>query len=158
MEHSFTLRSIIKDAQREEKSLFFALLNLKTSLILCNIVIQIWFLSHYNIPSPLTNYLCNLYWGLKAQVKARNWCTPYFEVRREVFQDDTLSPLIFLLAINPFLVALQSPNIPGYPVLWYFTDGPAKLLLCAFLHHVFTHKYCNRLKTRIMNSLLPWWQ
>ena len=114
MEHIFTLRSIIEDAQREEKPLFFALLDFKNAFGSVHHSYINLILRHYNIPSPLTNYIRNLYGGLKAQVKTKNWCTPYFEVRRGVFQSDTLSPLIFLLAINPVLVALQSPNIPGY--------------------------------------------
>ena len=40
-------------------------------------------------------------------MKSKTWSTPYFKVRRG-FKSDTLSPLIFLLATNPVLIALQT--------------------------------------------------
>ena len=92
---------MIEDAQKSEKPLFFALFDLKNAFASVHYSYIYRILNHYNILPPFQNYIHNLYGNLKAKVKTRNWTTPHFALRIGVFQGDTLSPLIFLLAIKP---------------------------------------------------------
>ena len=47
-------------------------------------------------------------------VSTKNWNTSVFSIQRGVFQGDTLSPLLFNLAINPLLAYLSTSEYCGY--------------------------------------------
>ena len=71
-------------------------------------------LSHCKLPQEVISYIANLYSKLTAYVKTKKWSTHKFKIIRGVFQGDTLSPLIFLIAFNPIIQLAQSLNTCGF--------------------------------------------
>ena len=47
-------------------------------------------------------------------VSTKEWSTPLLQIKCGVFQGDTLSPLLFLLAFNPLLHSIISHPSRGY--------------------------------------------
>ena len=84
-------------------------------------------LSYIKLPTSLISYISDGYSKLTASVKTKNWKTPMFEIKRGVFQGDTLSPVIFLTVFNPlvklagqlatsgFSLRTPVPNSAGLP-------------------------------------------
>ena len=118
-------------------------------------------LHHIQLPDNFVSYISESYAQLSGLVKTKHWRTPVFKIERGVFQKDTLSPLIFLVAFNPliefcnklpscgFCLKLPVPNSSGlHPIsfacnlcwmerelLWWAT----RMVLCC----------CQRIS--------PWW-
>ena len=81
-------------------------------------------ISNFQLSLP---HVTKSYAQLEGNVKTKKWRTPNFKIQRGVFQGDTLSPLIFLLAFNPlielcnnlpsggFSLKLPVPNSSGLP-------------------------------------------
>ena len=67
-------------------------------------------LSHCRLPQEITTYIADLYAKLIAYVKTKECFTDKFKIGRGVFQGDTFSPLIFLIAFNPIIQLAQSLN------------------------------------------------
>ena len=59
-------------------------------------------LHHVQLPHKFISYITFGYTHLSGKVKTKSLCTPSFKIERGVFQGDTLSPLIFLLAFKSF--------------------------------------------------------
>ena len=74
-------------------------------------------LSHIKAPLQLQQYIKNLYSSLSAYIYTKEWSTPTFPIKRGVFQGDTLSPLLFLIAFNPILQALCIHPTKGFSLL-----------------------------------------
>ena len=74
-------------------------------------------LSHIKAPLQLQQYIKNLYSSLSAYIYTKEWSTPTFPIKRVVFQGDTLSPLLFLIAFNPILQALCIHPTKGFSLL-----------------------------------------
>lgn len=56
----------------------------------------------------------SLYSNLTGYVKTRKWSTDVFMIGKGVFQGDTLSPLIFLVAFNPIIQLAESLPTCGF--------------------------------------------
>ena len=67
------------------------------------------------LPLPFIQYIQSFYSGLSVIITSKNWQTEPIPFRRGIFQGDTLSPVIFLLAFNSLLKLAESLNHPyGY--------------------------------------------
>ena len=55
------------------------------------------------VPSKIQRYVESFYSQLFVTVTSKNWETPPIPFCRGVFQGDTMSPIVFLLAFNPLL-------------------------------------------------------
>ena len=55
------------------------------------------------VPPSISKYIADCYSKLKARIHTKNWDTSTFPIDQGVFQGDTMSPIIFLLAISPIL-------------------------------------------------------
>ena len=63
------------------------------------------------LPRELTNYISNLYSSITASVSTKEWRTQPFPINKGVFQGDTLSPFLFLIAFNPIIQSVAiHPN------------------------------------------------
>ena len=71
-------------------------------------------LNHINVPDGISQYVSHAYSQLKAFVSSAHWSTKQFQIEREVFQGDTLSPLIFLVTFNPIIALANSKLESGY--------------------------------------------
>lgn len=60
-------------------------------------------MKHCKVPVEVTNYIASLYSKLTTYVKTKKWTTKTFRISKGVFQGDTLSPFIFLVAFNPII-------------------------------------------------------
>ena len=65
-------------------------------------------------PIQVRKYIRNLYAQLKATIRTRQWSSPEFSIKRGVFQGDTLSPIIFLLAFNPIIRLIDVIQSGGF--------------------------------------------
>ena len=60
-------------------------------------------LAAVKVPSRIQSYIESLYSQLFVTVASKNWNTPLIPFHWSVFQGDTTSPIIFLLAFNSLL-------------------------------------------------------
>ena len=67
------------------------------------------------MPTEICTYIKSTYSQLTASVSTRNWRTNTFSISQGIFQGDTLSPLIFLLAFNPIINLVKSLT-SGYQI------------------------------------------
>ena len=67
------------------------------------------------VPVSVVRYIQSFYSVLSVIITSRSWETEPIPFQRGVFQGDTLSPVMFLLAFNPLLKLAESLNHPhGY--------------------------------------------
>ena len=71
-------------------------------------------LSHIQLPSEVTSYIAQCYSKLEAQVSTKDWSTSHFAICRSIFQGDTLSPLLFLIAFQPVIKLAGTLEPDGY--------------------------------------------
>jgi len=71
-------------------------------------------LEHVGVPRQLRSYITSAYSQLSAYVVSKKWSTPIFSIHKGVFQGDTLSPLIFLIAFNSIIQLAQSLSTLGF--------------------------------------------
>lgn len=114
MEHIFSVTSIIEHARSNGMPVNISFLDLRNAFgsISHSLIADI--LSHLLVPSSVRSYITNAYSKLLAFVSSKNWSTPPFSITRGVFQGDTLSPIIFLLAFNPIIQLANSLQCPGF--------------------------------------------
>ena len=127
VEHTFAITSILDNAIQHGLPLALTFLDLKNAFgSIANPLIRDM-LYHIKLPTQVLSHIMDGYSKLSASVKTKNWTTPRFNIKRSVFQGDTLSPLIFLVAFNPlievcnnlstcgFSLRLPIPNSSGIP-------------------------------------------
>ena len=114
MEHIFALMALIDHARSNGLPLTITFVDLKNAfgLISHNLINDIMF--HLKLPPQITYYTMDLYSKLEASILTKNWSTSAFSISRGVFQGDTKSPIIFLMAFNPVLKLAQSLDCPGF--------------------------------------------
>ena len=78
-------------------------------------------LSHIRLPTQVRAYISSTYSKISAYVSTKHWSTAHFQINKEVFQGDTLSPLIFLIAFNSIVEAVNQ-----LPTLAYHLRLPKK--------------------------------
>ena len=67
-------------------------------------------LRYIKVSTEVLGYIRNLYSSLSAYVFNKSWRASDFPIKRGVFQDDILSPVLFLIAFNPILQAVYSSS------------------------------------------------
>ena len=114
MEHIFSVSAIIQNAIEHGLPLAMTFLDLENAFGSVSHELILDMLVHCNLPQEVISYIASLYSKLTAYVKTRKWSTDKFKIGRGVFQGDTLSPLIFLIAFNPIIQLAESLNTCGY--------------------------------------------
>ena len=67
-----------------------------------------------HIPDHIINYVERFYQNIRVCKKTTNFVTKAINLKVGVFQGDTLSPVLFLMAINPILQTIQQASHTGY--------------------------------------------
>lgn len=80
-------------------------------------------MSHLKLPQVVTQYITNLYSKLQAFVHTKEWSSSNFSITRGVFQGDTMSPIIFLMAFNPVLKLAEKLACPGFTFKFPVADS-----------------------------------
>ena len=105
MEYVFAVQSIISNAQEHSLPFVMSFVDLWNAFgsISHSYINDIIHFVKLPPPPEFTNYVNNLYSSLSAQISTKDWITESFPIQRGVFQGDTLSPLLFLIAFNPMI-------------------------------------------------------
>ena len=113
-EHSTVLQNAIRHARRSKHALHCIWLDLKNAFGSVRHDYLNFVLEHYGIPNWLRTYLSSFYSNIKASIETSYFTTAAISLKCGVFQGDTLSPMLFLLAINPLLKYLETQERHGY--------------------------------------------
>ena len=116
MEHIFSVSAIIQNAFQHGLPLAMTFLDLENAFGSISHELFLDMLSYCILPQEITAYIADLYAKLTAYVKTKEWSTDNFKIGRGVFQGDTLSLLIFLIAFNPIIQLAQSVNTCGFRI------------------------------------------
>ena len=71
-------------------------------------------LSAIRLPSQIQLYISDAYSQLEGFLSTKHWSSTHFHISRGVFQGDTLSPIVFLLAFTPIIKYAQSLLSKGF--------------------------------------------
>ena len=114
VEHMFAITSILDNAIQQGLPLVLTFLDLKNAFgsIAHRLIRDM--LNHNKFPSQVISYIMSGYSKLSATVKTKEWTSLPFNIKRGVFQGDTLSPLIFLVAFNPLIQVCNSLSTHGF--------------------------------------------
>ena len=102
-EHQLKLSSIIRDANKHQRSLTIAWLDLANAYGSVNHQLIQFALSHYHAPPELIALTSNLYHNQQAIITCQNWQTNPVSLQVGVFQGDPFSVAIFNTVINLLL-------------------------------------------------------
>ena len=102
-EHQLKLSSIIRDANKHQRSLTIAWLDLANAYGSVNHQLIQFALSHYHAPPELIALTSSLYHNQQAIITCQNWQTNPVSLQVGVFQGDPFSVAIFNTVINLLL-------------------------------------------------------
>ena len=126
-EHIFTATAFIENVIQHSSPLTVTFLDLQNAFgsVAHTLITDI--LIHIKLPDNVILYISDGYSKLTAFVKIKDWTTPTFEIKRGMFQGNTLSLIIFLAVFNPlielssqittsdFFLKMSVPNSVGLP-------------------------------------------
>ena len=103
IEHIASINHILDQAKDRKLPACITFLDLRNAFgsIQHNLIMDM--LHFVRIPHPIIHYIKDCYQQLQGYISTKDWITPPFYIRQGVFQGDTLSPVIFLLAVSPIL-------------------------------------------------------
>ena len=108
MEHIFAIQSILTNAKDHSLPLSMSFIDLKNAFGSVSYSYITDMLHYIKLPKEISDYIDSLYSSLSGYVSTREWSTPVFNIKRGVFQGDTLYPLLFLILFNPSVSANPS--------------------------------------------------
>lgn len=111
---SLIVSSIVQNAIQHGLPLALTFLNLENIFGSISHQLILDMMTHCRIPPEITNYIMSLYSNLTGYVKTRKWSIDVFMIGKGVFQGDSLSPLIFLVAFNPIIQLAESLPTCGF--------------------------------------------
>ena len=108
IEHIHALNAILDQARELRLPLSITFLDLKNAFgsVPHDLITDMFQL--VGIPDKISNYIQHCYRNMTAYIQSEEWSTPSFPITQEVFQGDTLSPVIFLLAFSPIIHLAES--------------------------------------------------
>jgi len=107
-EHIFSVSAILDNALLHHLPLAMTFIDLKNAFGSVSHTYIDNILEHISLPVEFRSYISSLYSELIGFIETKEWKTDPFPIGRGVFQGDTLSPLIFLVAFNPIIKVVQS--------------------------------------------------
>ena len=114
IEHIHALNAILNQARELRVPLSITFLDLKNafgSIPHCLITDMFQLVG---IPEKIFNYIQHCYRNMTAYIQSQEWITPSFPITQGVFQGDTLSPVIFLLAFSPIIHLAETWEYAGF--------------------------------------------
>ena len=114
MEHIFAIQLILGNARDKALPLCLSFIDLRNVFGSISHSYILDMLNYIKLPSEIQAYVRNLYSSLAGYVSTKTWSTASFKIRRGVFQRDTLSPLLFLIAFHPIIASVSSHPSHGF--------------------------------------------
>ena len=114
LEHIYTTSAIVNNAKANGLPLFMTFLDLANAFGSISHQFIQDMLNYVAVPDQVTKYICDAYSNLRGFVSSSSWTTEFFPIERGVFQGDTLSPVIFLIAFNPIIGLANSSTSSGF--------------------------------------------
>ena len=116
IEHVFAMQSMIINAMDHSLPLSLSFIDLKNAFgsISHNYISDI--IKLIKLLTQFTSYLTNLYSSISAHISTKDWKTQPFPISKGIFQGDTLSPLLFLIAFNPIIQSVVIHHSRGFPL------------------------------------------
>ena len=134
IEHVFAIQSII-NAMDHSLPLSLSFIDLKNAFgsISHNYISDI--IKLIKLPTQFTRYLTNLYSSISAHISTKDWKAQPFPISMGVFQGDTLSPLLLLIAFNPIIQSVVIHPSRGFSLkLPNHTESNQHTLPCQNSH------------------------
>lgn len=132
-EQYFKMKNVLKHANKNKNSvavLFLDLSNAFGNLDLDNLY---KILKYYNVDEGFVNYIKAFYDNFEYYVSAGDIKTDTFKWKNGLIQGCSLSPLLFVLALNYVLTFIDKTYKEDYG---YDIDGTTKILLTAFMDDI----------------------
>ena len=114
MEHINTINAILDQAKENKKSVSITMLDLKNAFGSVSHSYILDMLQHASIPREAIQYIRNCYNKLSVYIQTKSWQTSQLKVGKGMFQGDTLSPTIFLLAFAPITRLMEQWHYSGF--------------------------------------------
>ena len=114
MEHIFAIQSILTNAKDHSLPLSMSFIDLKNVFGSVSHSYITDMLHYIKLPKEISDYIDSLYSSLSGYVSTREWSTPVFNIKRGVFQGDTLSPVLFLILFNPIIQSVSAHPSAGF--------------------------------------------
>ena len=120
IEHIPALNAILDQARELRLPLSITFLDLKNAFesVSHDLITDMFQL--VRIPDKISNYIQHCYRSMTAYIQSEKWSTPSFPITQGVFQGDTLSPVIFLLAFSPIIHLAESWEYDGVLLRFLF--------------------------------------
>ena len=114
IEHTFAMSAILEHARSNGLPVAITFVDLRNAFgsIAHGLIHDT--LEALKVPAQVRKYIRDLYTQLKATIRTKQWSSPEFSVKRGVFQGDTLSPIIFLVAFSPIIHLIDAIQSGGF--------------------------------------------
>jgi len=109
-QYSRMLLNIIEDSKKWNKPLHLIILDIGKAFDSIQHKLIEKILSYIKVPKIATNVIMDLYKNAKSRLKIEDYWGDTFQFKRPIWQGDSLSPLLFILAINPILETFNKHN------------------------------------------------
>ena len=114
-EHTMVDAELVKNARKVKRSLYLTSLDLRDAFGSTAHSLIVYLLRWARVPEPVCRYIADFLARLRTRVTTRQWETEPVPIQVGTMQGDTLSPILFLLVINPIIMYLQQEEIKhGY--------------------------------------------
>ena len=91
-------------------------------------------LDHISVPTQISTYVVDMYSKLTASISTSKWCTPPFQITRELFQGDTLPLLLFLLCYHPVIAYTEKLPTTGFQMTTTLPDSVSLLPVDSYIY------------------------
>ena len=132
-EHTMVLSEIVKNARFVKKTLHLTSLDLRDAFGSTAHSLIVFLLRWARVPESVCRYIADCLDRLRTRVTTREWTTDAMPIRVGTMQGDTLSPILFLLAITPVIEYLQREELEhGYALKNSVTGRITKFICTPF--------------------------
>ena len=147
VDHNVVVHELIRHAKASQRTAHFTWYDLQDAFGSVPHDLIATTLTRFHVPHTIRQYIINLYNSISGHVSTRSWNTESFRFRKGIFQGDPLSPMIFVMCINPLAEYLKSSESFGY-----------KLNDCRYITTFFADDFClitgnKKTHQRITNAL-----
>ena len=115
-QHSMKLQTTISNHRKTHKSLHIAWLDIANAYGSLRHDYMEMVLNRYKAPVSFVNYIMSYYRDLHTVIVTNTFRTDPIKINVGIFQGDTISCTLFLLAFNPILELLQTEAQHGAPI------------------------------------------